>query len=372
MDSFSKKTNEEILSQTIAFLRFPLIAGVVLIHSKVNDVVINGVQLIPPDGHWFYDNISYLFSNIFAAVAVPLFFFISGFLFFYKTTAFTKEVYGKKLKKRVHTLLIPYIFWNLAVALLFFLSEIFFSGLMSGVHKAIHDYTFQDWLWAFWNRTHIEGVGLYNNPICYQFWFLRDLMVVMLFSPLVYWLVKKLKQYAVIVLGICWFTEFWFTLPGFGITALFFFSFGAYFSIHGINFAVKVQSYWRQTGVLYLLLSLAVLALREYEWCDYLAKINILTGMFFAVSLTVHFIGKGAWRVNKFLSESSFFIYAYHGMFLTLVIKAVCSALHPQGDAMLLLVYFLSPAIIILAGLGAYYVLKKYLPRTTAFITGGR
>ena len=372
MDSFTKKTNEEILSQTIAFLRFPLIAGVVLIHSKVKDVVIKGVQLIPPDGYWFYDNISYLFSHIFAAVAVPLFFFISGFLFFYKAEVFTKEVYAKKLKKRVHTLLIPYIFWNLAVALLFFLSEIFFSGLMSGVHKAIHDYTFQDWLWAFWNRTHIEGVGLYNNPICYQFWFLRDLMVVMLFSPLVYWLIKKLKQYVLIVLGICWIAGFWFTLPGFSITALFFFSFGAYFSIHGINFAVKGQSYWRQTGVLYLLLSLAVLALREYEWCTYLAKINILTGMFFAVSLTAHFIGKGTWRVNKFLSESSFFIYAYHGMFLTLVIKAVCSALHPQGDAMLLLVYFLSPVIIILAGLGAYYVLKKYLPRTTAFITGGR
>ena len=184
MDSILKKTNEEILSQTIAFLRFPLIVGVVLIHSKVNNVVIKGVQLIPPDGHWFYDNISYLFSDIFAAVAVPLFFFISGFLFFYKTTAFTKSVYAKKLKRRVHTLLIPYIFWNLAVALLFFLSEIFFSGLMSGVNKAIHDYTFQDWLWAFWNKTHIDGVGISSNPICYQFWFLRDLMVVMLFSPL--------------------------------------------------------------------------------------------------------------------------------------------------------------------------------------------
>ena len=367
MDSSLKKTNEEILSHTIAFLRFPLIVGVVLIHSKVNDVVIKGVQLMPPDGHWFCDNISYLFSHIFAAVAVPLFFFISGFLFFYKTEAFSKEVYAKKLKRRVHTLLIPYIFWNLAVALLFFLSEIFFSGLMSGVHKAVHDYTFQDWLWAFWN----VGIGG-NQPINGPLWFLRDLMVVMLFSPLVYWLVKKLKQYAVIVLGICWFTGFWFALSGFSIGALFFFSFGAYFSIHGINFAVKVQSYWRQTGVLYLLLSLAVLALREYEWCGYLAKINILTGMFFAVSVTAHFIGKGSWRVNKFLSESSFFIYAYHGMFLSLIIKAVCSALHPQSDAMLLLVYFLSPAIIILAGLGAYYVLKKYLPRTTAFITGGR
>ena len=368
MDSILKKTNEEILSQTIAFLRFPLIVGVVLIHSKVNDVVIKGVQLIPPDGHWFYDTISYLFSDIFARIAVPLFFFISGFLFFYKTPAFTKEVYGRKLKKRVHTLLIPYIFWNFAVALLILLSAVFFSGLKSEAGMAVCDYTFQDWLLKFW----YDENSVFQLPINGPLWFLRDLMVVMLFSPLVYWVVKKLKQYVLIVLGIFWVADFWFTLPGFSITALFFFSFGAYFSIHGINFAVKGQSYWRQAGVLYLLLSLVVLALREYEWCTYLENINILIGMFFAVSLTAHFIGKGTWRANKFLSESSFFIYAYHGLFLGWTVKVLCIVLHPQGDAMLLLVYFLSPAIIILAGLGAYYVLKKYLPLTTAFITGGR
>ena len=368
MDSTVKKTNEEILSQTIAFLRFPLIVGVVLIHSVLDEIEIKGVSIMPPDGHWFYDTISYLFSGIFAHIAVPLFFFISGFLFFYKTPAFTKSVYAKKLKKRVHTLLIPYIFWNFAVALLIFLSAVFFPGLKSEAGMTVFDYTFQDWLWKFW----YDEDSVLHLPINGPLWFLRDLMVVMLFSPLVYWVVKKLKQYAVIVLGIFWVTGFWFVLPGFNITALFFFSFGTYFSIHGINFAVKAQPYWRQTGVLYLLLSLVILVLREYEWCTYLENINILIGMFFAVSVTAHFIGKGAWRVNKFLSESSFFIYAYHALFLNWTIKVLCIVLHPQGDAMLLLVYFLSPTLIILAGLGAYYVLKKYLPRTTAFITGGR
>ena len=265
-------------------------------------------------------------------------------------------------------MLIPYIFWNFAMALLIFLSAVFFSGLKSEAGMAVCDYTFQDWLLKFW----YDENNVCDHPINYPLWFLRDLMVVMLFSPLVYWVVKKLKQYAVIILGIFWVTGFWFVLPGFSITALFFFSFGACFSIHGINFAVKGQSYWRQTGVLYLLLSLVILVLREYEWCTYLKDINILIGMFFAVSLTAHFIGKGSWRVNKFLSESSFFIYAYHVLFLQWLIKVLCIVLHPQSDAMLLLVYFLSPAIIILAGLGAYYVLKKYLPRTSAFITGGR
>ena len=46
-------------------------------------------------------------------VAVPVFFIISGYFFFYQTKVFGKETYFKKLKKRIRTLLIPYFLWNL-------------------------------------------------------------------------------------------------------------------------------------------------------------------------------------------------------------------------------------------------------------------
>lgn len=51
-------------------------------------------------------------------VAVPVFFIISGYFFFYNTYLFDKETYIKKLKKRVKTLLIPYFLWNLLPVLL--------------------------------------------------------------------------------------------------------------------------------------------------------------------------------------------------------------------------------------------------------------
>ena len=60
-------TNEDLQSKTISFLRFPLIVGVVLIHSHFSTVVINGVDLIE-GGHFpAYTLISYLFSDIFSA-----------------------------------------------------------------------------------------------------------------------------------------------------------------------------------------------------------------------------------------------------------------------------------------------------------------
>lgn len=71
-------------SETISYLRFPLIVLVVMIHSKFDGVVVNGVGLMHDGGFPCYSTISTLVSNIIASIAVPLFYFISGFLFFSK------------------------------------------------------------------------------------------------------------------------------------------------------------------------------------------------------------------------------------------------------------------------------------------------
>lgn len=368
-------TNEELQSKTISFLRFPLIVGVVLIHSHFNEMVINGVDLLKGGNFPVYTNISYLFSSIFSAIAVPLFFFISGFLFFYKTTSFTGQTYCQKLKKRAKTILVPYLFWNLLVILFFFLSQTFLPGLMSGRNRLICDYGVSDWLWAFWNTNMINpptGADLGAYPICYQFWFIRDLMLVMLFSPLVYFLVKKLRQYAVLGLGILWLFGWRFDVVGFSITALFFFSAGAYFSIHGKNFVEMMKPYLPAAAILYFLIAIVTLCFRGEAWCTYLHRIGILVGIVLAITLSAHFLARGKWHTNTFLSDSSFFIYAYHGMPLAFVLKFFFKLVYPHADGTMLMLYVLCPVITILIGLILYYLLKKYLPTFTSVITGGR
>lgn len=86
-------------SETISYLRFPLIVLVVMIHSKFDGVVVNGVGLMHDGGFPCYSTISTLVSNIIASIAVPLFYFISGFLFFFKTAFFSFDVYCSKIKK---------------------------------------------------------------------------------------------------------------------------------------------------------------------------------------------------------------------------------------------------------------------------------
>ena len=183
------------------------------------------------------------------------------------------------------------------------------------------DYSWSDWLWTFWNtqeiNPHMDGC----YPINYPFWFIRDLMVVMLFSPVVYLLVKKLKAYAVLLLGCLWLTGFWVHWVGFSITAFFFFAAGAYFSIHKKNFVIPLKSRLMGLGLIYAVFVVAELCFREVSWMGHLHSICILFGMALAISLTANFLEKGKWSVNAFVSESSFFVYAYHAIPLAFIIK---------------------------------------------------
>lgn len=366
------QTNESLQSKTIAFLRLPLIVGVVLIHSKLSDVVIGGVKYVDVDQYPFFSGFSYLFSSVFPAIAVPLFFFISGFLFFFKSDGFNRQTYFQKLKKRARTILIPYICWNLMILLLYLFADNFIPGLMSGRNKPVSEYTFTDWLWAFWNTQEINPQNENTFPINYPFWFIRDLMIVMLCSPVIYALIKRLKYYAVLFLGICWFGGFWLGWVGFSITAFFFFAAGAYFSIHQKDFTDLVKSKTMWLTIIYLTLSFIDLFSQNAAWHSYLQQANILVGMACAISLSAHFIEQGHWKTNEFLSESSFFLYAYHAMPLAFIIKLLCKTLYPQSELSLSILYIACPTLTILIGLGIYYLLKKYLPRITAVLTGGR
>lgn len=86
MDSILQ-TDEYLQSRVISFLCFPLIVGVLFIHSQTSLSVVEGISNIETP---IFDVIRDLFSLILPAVSVPLFFMMSGYLFFYNTS-FSKE-----------------------------------------------------------------------------------------------------------------------------------------------------------------------------------------------------------------------------------------------------------------------------------------
>ncbi len=359
-------SNNDILSKTIMFLRFPLIVAVVFIHTNLTDVMINGTLLVDEGQFPIHDLFRHVVTNELARIAVPLFFFISGFLFFYRSD-FSFAVYGMKLKKRIRTLLIPYLFWNIIVFLLLLLTQLFLSSMISGRNKLISDYNWLDWLNLFWD--HREGM-----PICYQFWFIRDLIFVILCSPAVYYFIRYGKIFSLIILGVLWMFGLWFKLSGVSITAFFFFSFGAWFSINKRNFAIDFKPILWPATILYMMLLVAgtLLWYDKVTGYSFLYNIGIVVGLVAIIAWTAYGIAKKRLCVSAFLAGSAFFVYAYHGMPIALITKYWVKLFQPASEITMLAGYFLMPLFIVGVGIGVYAGLRKYFPAFTGLITGGR
>ena len=317
-----------------------------------------------------YQVIANLISEVFASISVPLFFFISGFLFFYKTN-FSFSVYLSKLKKRARTVLVPYLFWNALVIGFFFLAQTFFASLLSGENKLIADYSIKDWLEAFWARPYPADHPNYR-PIAFQFWFMRDLMVVMVFSPVIYIWVKYLRIFGVFILGALWLSGFWFNVPGFSIVAFFAFSTGAYFSVHKKNFATIFSSILPYSSVAYLIVALADLCTKGGTYNPNIHIIEIIAGCIFIIGFAATCINKRLWKVNETLSSSTFFLYAYHGLPLALFVKLAIVKFPPTSDLVIMALYLGSATVICVLGVVLYNLLKKLMPAFMSVITGGR
>lgn len=357
--------SSNLQSQTINFLRFPLIVGVILIHSHVLKAVYGGVNILEKVSMPYYIGVSAFISGVLATIAVPLFFFISGYLFFIKAEPFLRQGYLAKLKSRARTLLIPYVIWNALTALFYFSAQLALSGLLSGDKKAFVDYTWMDYLNIFWA---IDEGGPSNGPM----WFVRDLMVVMLLSPLLYVLIKRFSGYFMLLSALVWYFDW--CPPAFeiGFPSLFYFSLGAYFSIHKQLFLEVFAKFARPIYILYPLLAALDWLTREEVYNLYFHRLGILVGMAFVVLICAKGLSAHKIRVNGFLASSSFFVFAAHYLLLQLVKKLTMHYLPPQSDGMMFVLYFAWPTIVILICLTLYALLKKIVPRFLAICTGGR
>lgn len=362
--------NGSLLSKTISYLRFPLIVGVVFIHSNILILNVQGA-FIRYDRWPVVAFVINLFSSVFADFCVPLFFFISGFLFFYNSD-FSKKIYLTKLNKRVKTLLVPYLIWNF-VAFIILLIQVH-PGVIR-FFPLLKDYRVDitSFLSSFWVTNLPISMSGPANPINTPLWFIRDLMVLVLFSPIIWWLIKRLKIGTVIVLGIIWFFSLGegFGFPGLCHQSLFFFPLGAYFGINRINFVDMVS---KQLWIPYVYLGIALIdaVSKNESYNASLHNVGILFGMVSIVYLVSLLLRTDKIHVNDFLVSASFFVYALHNLFLGKVTKIIIMYLRPESPVFVLLIYFMMPTIVISLCLLLYKALRKCSPLISAVLTGGR
>ncbi|MDR3171037.1 MAG: acyltransferase [Treponema sp.] len=351
---------DENVSKRINSLRFLLIVFVVFIHNNPTEVnFASGTEIytIPV----YIAKIRHLVSGIIAAVAVPLFFFISGFLLYAKETTFMSV-----LKKKSRTILVPYIIWNILVALFLFVAQSFSFTKPYFAQNIIRNFGLLDWIDVFVGK--FTQLRKNQYPLVYQFWFLRDLFILNLLFLGIKKLIDRFPFGTCILFFILW-------IAGINIylvstAALFYFSLGYYVIKYQVSYK-KIDAIKRDDILLVYLITIVIeLFLKEYV--PIIHSINIVVGSIFFLKLTYYFIrNEKIYRTLAWLEKYAFFVYAIHGILLA-VLQKLSVQIIPMHGGWILLQYFSVTILGILLFLTIGIIVRKITPKIYALLTGGR
>lgn len=157
---------KQLSARMNAFLKFvPIVCaiGVAAAHCRMDS---------PPMGKgevWVANAVSYGV----APATVPIFLMLSGFLFF--LTADSMRSVAQKMKRRIFTVLIPFLAWSTAYYVLFNAK----ASLLGSTEME-----------ADWSPLGIlKGIVFYKYA--YAMWFMFILIGLVILSPVIYWILKN-------------------------------------------------------------------------------------------------------------------------------------------------------------------------------------
>lgn len=300
--------------------------------------------------------------NVFTQIGVPMFFFISGLLF-YKNCSFNDI--ERKLRSRVRSLLIPYILWN----------SLF--------------------VFIFWGFTHVSFIhdkmnmgDVLNDPkeIIYAvlnarytvLWFVKDLMIFCLFSAGLFVALEK-KYMAYLVLLLSFFNA---CLNNYGYESIFNW-FPMYFigALWGKFYVSTKSTYYGNIlnlrNVYYRSLW-SVLLLLIFLFLFYISVVNnsylffyrffspvilwILVDLLFKEYIQKSFV------VKKWMSYT-FFVFCTH-QFLLNVLQKMVVLKFPATSLVLNITFVVSPIIVVLLSIFIARILSGF--RFYSYLSGGR
>lgn len=355
------------ISQRIKALNIISILMVVGIHSRSSyNLPINNSSYIVQE---FLCNGLYM-------VAVPLLFLISGVLFF-RNVSKPLDGYTDKIKSRFRSLIIPYLIYSffalcLLAAIQFIASHTSLGLLLNNSSASLLQKSPME-LFSLWIL----------SPVVVHLWFLRDLFLLVLFSPVIAYLINRFKTSLVFCLLALWLLaiEPFPIINGFHVIkmeSLMFFTLGADLVRRKLNLDLLMAKLDQEAGLIAVTLWVLTNAIRvaidpTFEIFNrhhfsgpglLLHKVGILVGILAMLFISRFLI----FPKTIYLSGFSFFIYLVH-MPLCWYIGKVVYLLTSRQDAFL---FFLTHGLTCLVAILLGIIFKQVMPNGYAILTGGR
>ena len=293
-------------------------------------------------------------------VAVPMFFTLSGMLFFRN---YSPEDYFKKLKKRFHSLVIPYLSWNVITVIFAAVTTAFLSQYFAG-RKPFE-----------WSLSSVF-LGVFHHKYNLPFWFIFSLIYFVICTPVVDLLTRDKYASPFLIAGMLLLNvpEILVPRPVFSTpNTLIYYLIGAYIGRHWIEvFAKKVSKKISLLGLALIAAAIAsecALAAGKYgayeEIMRVVNRVVYVLGVWWFADLFVERI-----RVRPFMYHS-FMIFAMHVDVGAVVAKLIYMAL-PKSAAFAYVSFAITVVLTLLIIEGVSVLLKKYCGRLYGVLTGSR
>lgn len=295
--------------------------------------------------------------------AVPLFFFVSGFLFY-----LNEESIWQKWKKRVKSLLIPYLLWCSFYFVFLFLTqrvlglERFFSG---DKLKLIADFEAIDYLRVFWD---IRDGG----PILAPLWFLRNLIVLCVLAPIFKLCAEKLKIIFPLLLLVNYFFVHWNILVVTDNNMLFF-GFGIYLCSTTVKLDFLDKFKFKYVTPIWLLLLIAVMIAyaKANMAYDTLHRLFMIIDCILTYSVIDIISRRFDCKLLIKITAASFFIYLAHEPWIS-YIQSFFFKYITLPETILVVMPWLFVFIAFCYTYVGHYLLSKYAPPIYKLLTGSR
>lgn len=343
-------------SQKIKVLSFMAILMVLFIHA-----VFHEAKEFPISA---YVQEFCAFSGL-SIVANPLFFCISGFLFFTGMTE-VSECYPK-IKKRVKTLLVPYIIWNVIFVLWYVV-----LGIVPGISQYINSNLVDN---ICSNGPLIALYNLFIVPAGFQLWFLRDLMMYIVLSPVIYLVIQRLRFFGLLILFIFGSLGLVYFPPEIKFWGAFFFTLGGYIALLKPSEVLQIKISPAMAVccfVIYILNAIVrPLNIISLAGTDMVVELCALIAIWRLYDVVVKDEKGKLVSFFAFCGSYSFFIYLFHEPAFNIIKKLgikVCGG----GSISLIILYLICPFIMIAVSIAVANLLQKMMPKIYAVIVGGR
>ena len=301
------------------------------------------------------------FKEGFTRFVVPLYFIIAGALFF---RDYSQEKYIPKLRKRVKTLLIPYLMWN----------------IIWMIFCIVTSYTFLSRFFVGREKFEITPLNVLLSLIHHEcnghFWFVFDLIVFVVFSPVIDFLIQTRKRAicSVAVLALL-------SVMGYGIPASIFYTntsivyylIGAAIGRYGFAYFLRPSALRVRIVSAAVLLGFGVFNVVFYEAFSGSVKWTIQYAQFL-------FCGWAFWNVCDWIpddsiihsfSDCSFAVYAMHGNVGACITKLLYLVL-PKSEYLAPVNFVLSVVLTLLFIKGFCLFTRRFTPRLHEMLMGSR